>query len=76
MTRNDSITDVPNLTEMVDRAVAIHGAIPVLIRAIRATFRVDRPPPLISVDDLPSHLRKDIGFAPKVDMSTAQMRFF
>ncbi len=66
MTRNDSYSDLPPLTEAVDRVVATYGALPVLLRALRAAIRSKRPPPTINTDALPDHLRRDIGFDPHV----------
>ena len=63
MTRNENI---PSLSDTIDRAVASYGALPVLIRALRASLWVKRPPPLTDADSLPDHLRRDVGLGPQV----------
>lgn len=66
MTRNDPIFDTTPLPEVIDRAVATYGPIPVILRAILAAFRSNRPPPVPDVGDLPDYLRRDVGLDPRV----------
>lgn len=63
MTRNESIFDRP-LDDVLDRAVETYGAVPVLFRAIVAGIRAKRPPPATAADELPAHLRRDVGLDP------------
>ncbi|SFD70655.1 hypothetical protein [Roseivivax sediminis] len=51
---------------IIEAAIARHGATAVLIAALRALMRVPRlRPPPAAADDLPAHLRRDIGLPPK-----------
>ncbi len=61
MTRNDSLLKTAPLGETIDRAIATYGAFPVLIRALVAAIRPNRPPPLPDADNLPAHLRRDLN---------------
>lgn len=65
MTRNDSFSSAHQLNEAIDLAVETYGALPVLVRAVRAAIRVSRPPPLVDASVLSAHLRRDVGLAPR-----------
>ena len=75
MTRNDSISSM-TLNEAIDRVVATYGALPVLARTLRATFRLNRPPPLTDAETLSDFVRRDVGLGPKAPSASVHRNFF